>query len=177
MAHFWVQDPTTGWAIAPLEGEVLALSVDGFSQAHVSPEGAASADGPRVARRQGPEGESWVLMAGTKGCVRVNGLPLVLGLQVLADRDEVLLDGSARLFFSTEQLARVESAPQTQNRIFCPRCKQAIDRGSPAVKCPQCGGWHHQSEELPCWTYSKNCALCDQSTELQAGYRWTPEEI
>jgi hypothetical protein len=49
---------------------------------------------------------------------------------------------------------------------------------SPGGKCPQCGVWYHQSEELfDCWTYSELCALCDQSTGLDSDYLWTPEDL
>ena len=47
------------------------------------------------------------------------------------------------------------------------------------VTCPQCGVWHHQRETdaLRCWTYSPHCAMCDQPTDLSAGYRWTPQGL
>jgi len=45
------------------------------------------------------------------------------------------------------------------------------------VRCPQCGVWHHQSDELPCWVYSSSCSLCDHPTALDAGYRWIPGEL
>ena len=48
--------------------------------------------------------------------------------------------------------------------------------GTPAVQCPACGRWFHQSAELPCWTYSDHC-LCPQPTALDCGYQWTPHGL
>ena len=44
-----------------------------------------------------------------------------------------------------------------------------------AVRCPQCGIWYHQHDQLPCWTYAPACGFCPQSTALDAGFAWTPE--
>ena len=50
-----------------------------------------------------------------------------------------------------------------------------------AVRCPnqRCGAWHHQdaAQSLDCWTYGPTCNLCGRSTQLDAGFRWTPEEL
>jgi len=138
-----------------------------------------------LVRRGGETVEEWVLMAGNGAGVRVNGEPVWLGLCVLRDRDEITLpgaepDGTHRCFFSTERLARVEPFPGAPaGPVYCARCKLPINRGDLAVQCsnPECGAWHHQSDEFPCWTYHTKCALCNQATELDAGYRWTPEEL
>jgi hypothetical protein len=174
VAQFWVQDEAGAWAVAPLDGEAFELTGVG-----VKPRGAGKAGLATglVLRRQGPDGESWLLLAGPSCNVRVNGLPVALGARVLGDKDEVLVGGAGRLFFSTERLVRVEEFPGVEGGGSCPRCKQAISPQCPAVRCPQCGVWHHQSDELPCWTYSPRCALCDHPTELTAGFRWTPEGI
>jgi hypothetical protein len=81
------------------------------------------------------------------------------------------------VFYSTERLALVEEFPGANAPAYCPRCKQAIASGHPAVKCPGCGVYYHQSNELPCWTYTDVCALCPQSTALDAGYQWSPEAL
>jgi hypothetical protein len=83
-----------------------------------------------------------------------------------------------RCFFSTEELAQIVSFPGLAQTAFCPRCKQKVEPGDPAVVCPHCHAWHHQSEKYPCWTYGATCALCQvQSTALDAGYAWTPEKL
>jgi hypothetical protein len=120
---------------------------------------------------------TWALLAGPSATLRVNGQPLVLGIRVLRDRDEISFDGH-RGFFSTEELAQIVPFPGLPQPAFCPRCKQKMETGDLAVVCPHCRAWHHQSEKYPCWTYGGTCALCQvQSTALDAGYTWTPEKL
>jgi hypothetical protein len=118
---------------------------------------------------------AWTMVGGREASLRVNGQPLVLGVRVLRDRDEISIAGQ-RCFFSTEELALVVPFPGMAQFICCPRCKQKLEPGTSAVACPHCRAWHHQSEEFPCWTYDATCALCQlHSTALDAGYSWTPE--
>jgi len=115
--------------------------------------------------------------------VYVNGSPLVAGIRLLRDRDEIRMGNVQRLFFSTERLACTEPFPGSEKPVVCPRCKQEIKKAQPSVRCPnpKCGAWHHESaeEELPCWTYAAQCGnvTCDQQTQLGSGYRWTPEDL
>src|SRR5262249_13722566 len=143
VAHFWIVDPAGGWKVAPVEQDNLVLdrAADGQVCVHPGTEGTSAA--VRILHQRALEGESWVLLSSSG--IRVNGLPLTLGVRVLADRDEVLLGGTGRVFFSTERLARVEPFPGSERPVFCPRCRQPIDGGCAAVKCPQCGVTHHQS--------------------------------
>lgn len=177
MAHLWVRDVSEWVGVAmPLDGEAFSLTADPLWPVRHGKDG--SEGSAVILRRQGPDGEAWVLMTPMETSVRVNRDRILLGIRVLTDRDEIWVTGMGRMFFSTERLACVEPFPGAAGQpIFCPRCKQEIGRGCPAVRCPQCRVWHHQSEDLPCWTYSERCALCDQPTELEAGYRWTPEEL
>ena len=159
MAHVWVRegDPREAaeWSPLPLEGESLAVSA------------------ARLVRTT-DAGGGWVVVGPCS--VSVNGSRLDTGIRVLRDRDELRAAGG-RMFFSSESLAVVVPFPDPGKTTFCPRCKLAIAPGSPAVRCPQCGVWHHQSEELPCWVYSVSCSLCDHPTALDAGYRWVPGEL
>ena len=112
--------------------------------------------------------------------VRVNGVPLDLGIHVLRDRDELRV-GSTRAFFSAESLAAIEPFPGSVGPTLCPRCKLEVEAGKAAVRCPKCRVWHHQCpeepDELGCWLYSEKCAAdCGQPTALDAGFRWTPED-
>jgi hypothetical protein len=131
----------------------------------------------RIARQGAPDDGAWVVLGPSS--VRVNGAPLDLGIRVLADRDELRV-GGARVFFSTETRAAIEPYPGSERTVLCPRCKLQMMAGTPAVRCPKCHVWHHQSAEpdgLPCWTYTEHCAAdCDQPTALDAGFRWTPED-
>ncbi|MBM4093116.1 MAG: hypothetical protein FJ276_27460 [Planctomycetes bacterium] len=50
--------------------------------------------------------------------------------------------------------------------------------GAPAVCCPICRAWHHQTDERPCWTYSDFCAACPaQRTALDGRLSRTPEDL
>lgn len=165
MAHLWLHEASGDGAGKSTPGGWSPVVLEGDSRVVPS---------AQLLRRTSAERGSWVLVG--PPAVRVNGNPLDVGIRVLRDRDE-LLAGGVRTFFSTEALAAVVPFPQSEMPTFCARCKLAIASGAPAVRCPQCGVWHHQSEELPCWTYAPRCALCDQPTALDAGFRWVPEEL
>lgn len=180
MPHFWTMDSSGKWGILPLGGESCAIALDGDVPRLISPEAGPGDDSVRVlilppaTMGRSP---SWTLLAGRSAPVRVHGRALSLGLRVLRDRDEISVDGR-RLFFSTEELARVVPFPGLAQPACCPRCKQKLEPGDSAVCCPGCHGWHHQSETFSCWTYDATCAFCQSnSTALDAGYSWTPEQL
>ena len=161
MAHVWMQAPVAqpdagGWSPVPLADDAPPI--------HPA----------MLLRRSRTEPDVWVVIGSPT--VHANGVPLDAGIRVLRDRDELRVDGH-RTFFSTETLATVASFPGGDRAVFCPRCKLQIAPESAAVRCPRCGVWHHQSEELPCWTYAERCTLCDQASRLDAGFGWTPEDL
>jgi len=180
MAHLWTQS-ASGWGVRKLCAALCALSESsprphafarhpGDEQPGATGETAtwligAAAGGSRV----------WALVASANCGVRVNGRAVLAGLCVLADRDEIRTSG-AHYYFSTETLAAVEEFPTPERPVFCGRCRQQIEVGSPAVCCPGCGVWYNQSADLPCWTYADKCTFCGHSTALDAGFSWTPEE-
>jgi hypothetical protein len=177
MAHLWHVSDENEWRPFPLDGVLFALPSAGEPQALVTMDRAASG---LIALRcaDGPDDEAWFLLAGGEVQVCVNGVPIPHGMAALADRDEIRRPGSPPCFFSTERLAHVATYPADGARGFCPRCKQPIAAGDPAVKCPGCGLWHHASENrLPCWTYGGQCAACSHPTSLDAGFQWTPAEL
>src|SRR5262245_53811015 len=104
MSHLWKLEPATDcWTPVPIgTGAVLADS-------------SAQLESART-----PDGECWVLLAGS--AVRVNGDLLDVGIAVLRDRDEILV-ASERLFFGTERLATLETYAGGERVLFCPRCK------------------------------------------------------
>jgi hypothetical protein len=117
----------------------------------------------------------WALIASANSDTRVNSRSLPAGLCVLADRDEIRVGGDVQ-YFSTETLAAAVEFPGADRPVFCGRCRQQIDAGTPAVCCPGCGIWYNQSGELPCFTYSEKCTFCGHPTALDSGFAWTPEE-
>lgn len=175
MAHLWIQDERGEWGVQPLEGDWVTLAADLRDRMYRPGEPHPDDQLVALMRVSGTNTEVWLLMAGRLTDVRVNGDDAGAGgLRVLCDRDEICLRGERR-YFSTETLARVSPMPAMDPAPRCPRCHQAIATGTDAVRCPHCGIWHHRSEALPCWTYADTCANCPQPTDLEAGYRWTPE--
>jgi len=164
MAHLWLHDGDEDrWAVVPLEGDGFQLSGTS-SEIHLLPTPSAG-------------GLNWVLLAGVDTEVAINGLRLKSGIRVLSDRDEISIAGRETYYFSTETLAAVQTFAGADRRLFCPRCKDEIAPGDASVKCPQCRLIHHQSEDRPCWTYAETCAACAQRSDLQHGYRWTPDGL
>ena len=170
MAHLWLADGPQ-WSATPLEGDAFLLGTRG-------PEPLAAGSGSPALLRSGAVGDdSWLVLTADID-LRVNGTPALLGISALSDRDEIRVPGRAPVFFSTERLACVVPYPGGDGLARCPRCKQPMEVGTPAVRCPAaaCRIYHHEdpAKGRPCWTYAPECALCPQPTALDAGYRWMP---
>lgn len=174
MAHLWFRNDEDVWSVMPLDAAAADISVH---PPRALAEGFRPGVDTRAAliRAAGGGSPVWVLLASASGEVRINGLAPVAGLRVLQDHDEVRVAPSNTLFFTTETLAHVEEFPGSERAVYCGRCRQPIEKGGMAVRCPQCGIWYHQAGELPCWTYAPSCAFCPQSTALDAGFGWMPE--
>jgi len=179
MAHLWVRDGEGLWCIAPLEHRLYSVGIgaDGVAELAVG----EKPDSAVVARHRTGDGRtSWILLAAEDQRVSVNGVSIVAGIRVLQDRDHIQLfghDTSISFFHSSELIPRVDTFPGSDQQVFCPRCKRVINPGTPAVTCPGCGVWYHQSDEYPCWTYSDICATCPQKTDLEAAFEFSPEDL
>ena len=175
MANVW-QREDSGWVRRPLSEALFTLVTRSRAARH--PMASAEAGAPVMLRRCGDAKSAlWVLISSGAEKVHVNGQPLLAGLCVLRDRDEIQIGAQSRFYYSTEELARVEPYPGGEGPVFCARCRQEIKAGSPAVRCPACGHWCEQSESKPCWTYGPACPMCDQPTDFDTGLRWTPEDL
>jgi hypothetical protein len=172
VAHLWVKDSTGEWMAMPLAG-------DGICPVQFGEAKPAMQDPAFIMSCQHSGERNWVLVAGRGTPVWVNGRFFHAGIRILQDRDDVRIHNQPSLFFSTEQLAQVVPFPSGPSPVFCPRCKQPFVDGTPSVQCPRCGLWEHQDEAqgLGCWGYAATCAVCDQLTDLQSGFRWTPSEL
>jgi hypothetical protein len=106
----------------------------------------------------------------SRGDVAVNGVS-ALPLRLLADKDEILIDGEI-IYFSAESEAEVVLFPALAIEVCCGKCKGKLRAGEPAVQCPRCKVWRHQTGELPCWTYGATCTSGDCPTK---GVSWRPE--
>lgn len=172
MAVIWSRSEENEWAPRDLPGEGLSL----LSIIEPGPSGNAKAGTPAL-KPNSAQRRSWVLLAPEQADVTVNGETVATGIRALRDRDVVEFNNSGPMYFSTERLARVTPCPETERAIYCQRCKTKIEPGSPAVECPRCSAWYHQTDTLPCWRYSEQCTLCPQSTDFDAGYSWHPEDL
>jgi len=175
MAHLWTRDGN-GWQAEKLPGVCFDFAAFSAPHAEEAKPGAPSVQPAQIVHADGGGLQAWALVVSPGSHIRVNGRMLVMGICVLADRDEIRANGGAQYFFSTEALAEVEPFPPQERTIFCGRCRQPIETGSPAVRCPgpSCSIWYHQSANFPCWTYDK-CMICGQPSGLDAGFSWTPE--
>lgn len=177
MAHLWLQKKAPEWMPHPLAGSEFALKSFLAEILEDAPAASRAPSDVRFVKTATDNQENWVVVAGHESDIAINGFPLLLGICVLRDRDEIRWSPEDFAFFSSEELASVTDLPQGSQKIFCPRCKQEIMVGTPAVRCPRCGIWHHQSEDLPCYTYAETCATCTHKASLDSGYEWIPEEI
>lgn len=176
MAHLWSQQIDHAWVPIPLDADLFDLAT-AAPMAMAASAVTSLLTSSAMLRRAG-EGTSavWALLAHPDAAVLVNGTAARLGVVVLSDRDEIRLPDAAPLYFSLEQLAEIVPFP-AGGRGFCPRCKDPLDPGAPAVACPGCGLWHHQSEKRTCWTSGERCNACAHLTTLDTGFQWTPEEL
>jgi hypothetical protein len=175
MAHLWLMYPRTHEPVPLLDSP---LDIDAAPPAPASPAAGGEADASRTLLvKTDATGDAWCLVAGAGAEAFVNGQRVVAGIRFLRDRDEIRLPLSGRwYYYGTERLAQVMPFPLSQGAA-CPRCRQPVLPAAAAVQCPGCGLWHHESAELPCWSYADTCAMCSHSTQLDAGYRWTPEAL
>ncbi len=172
MAHLWKKG-TSGWAAEKLDVAQFDLAATPAPQAGDAQPGTTSEKVARLIRADADGSRVWALVASRNSDVRVNGRTVLGGLCLLADRDEIRTDGGVQYSFSTETVAEF---PSSDRPVFCGRCRQQIDVGSPAVCCPGCGVWYNQSTDLPCFTYANKCTFCGHPTALDAGFSWIPEE-
>lgn len=174
MAVLWSEDSKEGrWVASLLRGRRHQLH-----QAGVPVEAATV-----CLLRSAEVDDQWVLLSESGSSVRVNGLPLSLGIRVLRHRDEIVLptsgEGAHRWFFSGECVVEAQPLPGEYAPATCPRCQRRIAVGTLAVQCPNstCGAWYHQTDESPCWSSGEYCGLCETPAVLEAGTRWSPEDL
>lgn len=179
MAHIWIRDPERNgdWIALLLGGDAVTLTPD---PPHVRCGRLSPTPGRPLIWLvvTEPGTPRWVLITNNSGSVFVNGIPLSTGIRVLADRDEITAPCLGRLFFATDEPARVEPFPGVPPSGCCARCQQRLEPETPAVRCPSatCRQWHHERADLNCWTYDERCASCSQPTALDGAHPWTPLE-
>lgn len=174
--NIWVNSDT-GWRPLLLNGAIFQLVGNPPYLWRIDDPRAPPQDSALLQSLTSERDLSWALLVPTGIDVWLNGTPVHSGIRILNHRDAIRLEET--VYFSTECLATPQQFPGAPQPLYCPRCKQELKTDQIAVKCPQCGIWHHQDQaaQRPCWTYAEHCALCDQPTDLEAGYRWSPEAL
>ena len=177
------------WGVVSLEGQAEALALTGNpSRPLARMADPAGPEGAYIIRHDGHSGKArWILYASPAAKVTVNGRPVGLGMRALRDRDEIALSRACHLVFTSDSMPRVELFGGMDHDVDCPRCTLPIKAETPAVRCPNCGVWHHEyhaadvedaDDDRLCWTYGPTCgAGCPQTTALDAGPGWTPEDL
>jgi hypothetical protein len=179
VSHLWLKDGDGAWVDHPLESDFVTISPAAPAPL-VACQTLSRESGPLLARAWDARGlERWVLLDGNASRTRVNGAPMPIGARVLADRDAIALGEGRTAFFSCERIAQLELFPGDDNGTCCIRCKLPLEPGTPAVRCPapECGFWHHQCDDTPCWTYAESCAGCGHPTAFDTGFQWSPTEL
>lgn len=180
MAQLWFKPTNSNLTMLPLSGQPVCVSVFPPRPAPPRPGTPDPADVILENLRDPRTNEDrWLLFAGAAASVWIDGMPQGLGIYHLADGQEILVKGAGVVVLSTERLPRRDVLPDSGTEVFCPRCKSEIEPGTEAVQCPACGFWHHERDDLPCWTYehSTHCAMCAQATALDGAFTRLPEGL
>lgn len=180
MAQLWFKPISSELTMLPLSGQPVRLSV--FPPRTAESDSTDTSTGEVFLENHSDPGSNedrWLLFSDESSAVWVNGAPQTLGIYHLADGQEVLVKGAGVVVLTTEKTPQITTLPGSETDVICPRCKTEIDPGSEAVKCPSCGIWHHERDDLPCWTYehSTQCAMCEQATDLEGGLQRIPEGL
>ncbi len=149
-------------------------------QAHpLTNDASVVAGGPVVLSTGTAADGTWLLLAPVDAGIAVNGEIVRLGLVALRDRDEIRLGSGERLYFAAEDAPVVVPLIASAPGLRCARCRRLLSVGEPIVRCPGtgCGLVHHETVELPCWSYDACCAVCAQPTAFDPAERWTPEAL
>lgn len=172
MSRLWFKAVSGDWQILGPADLRSALPADAFAAGAID----------IVSFGHGSE-RGVALVAAAAANVLAGGQPVVGGLRVLEDKDEILV-GCQRLYFSTEsqpELTRFALAAGVR-RPKCAVCRFPLEDAQLSVTCPQCGRVYHQipaegeQSAKPCWTYRPQC-LCGHSTSLSGEPSWRPEML
>lgn len=163
------------WHLTPVVGSPSLLRLDPMSIESPALKPVARATNECLLVCVGGQNR-WATLVADDAGLRHNGTPIAAGLRMLEHRDALAVDGGEGSFFTTEELAHVEAYAGSA-AISCPRCRSHVSAGDAVVRCPSCGVVHHEMADRNCWTYAEACALCSQPTALDAGLRWTPEDL
>jgi hypothetical protein len=175
MQFLWRTPTNNRWRVLPLPLGPSALVAD-----ETSPVQRFAGSFPEALIMPSPSG--FVLLVRAGAPVRVNGRDVGLRTTVtrLEHMDLINVGPRVCLFFSTESLAEIVPFPGIEGgACICARCKTPIAVGEPAISCPRCRAWSHESAKLPCFRYpgSHTCPACPHPNAAGAGYQFNPAAL
>jgi hypothetical protein len=101
-----------------------------------------------------------------------------LGLAVLEDGDEVLIEGE-RLLFGSHVRSEVRVFTADEAQVSCARCHLPVEPGDTVIDCECCHSAHHEGprahgdgEALLCRSAEPECGSCGETREQVL---WRPE--
>jgi hypothetical protein len=169
--HVWMLNSSGAWGAHPLtathdlelhaDGNLACLTHSTAWQVRLLP------------CNDGSDSPAYVLLVKDGAPVRLNGQQ-PLSVSLLQDRDEIML-GSVYAYYTTEVLAEIVPFAGAHETIFCARCKSALAEEGPAVQCPACSLWYHETEAQPCWSYAQTC-VCSHPSTVET-FVWWPQPI
>jgi hypothetical protein len=149
------------WTILPLDHSPIDLTAEPLRAV--------------LARKIENDKNFWTLIVSRDQTARVNGDAVALGICALRDRDTIELDGEDQFYFSTDSPPFIASYPGN-TPVPCARCSTDIRPGDLSVRCPKCGAYLHQRQDLECWLQFDEC-ICRHSTAMNEEKCWSPEGI
>jgi hypothetical protein len=130
-------------------------------------------------RVRGVREAALVVAPDAQRAVLVGGYP-PLGVALVGDRSELRV-GAERLYVTRAAAASAERFDGADAGASCARCTRALRRGDAALRCANCGAWHHEGprvegerEQLLCASYDPQCGACHVRFDELA---WTPEAL
>jgi len=173
----WILDQSRHWKPVGLKDGLISVGVSDGRAAVVSPdEGNAVAS---LIPYQDLNGRRRCFLICRRGShVRCKGLPILAGVRVLSDKDEIALGNGpeARFYYSQESKPQIVPFEEGPRPTYCARSKARITQGTPAVQCPSCGLWYIETDEMPAYTYcGEPCVGCGRPTTTD--YSWAPDPL
>ncbi len=180
MATLFLPTPSDAWCARELSVLPMTLIPDPLDVVPWEGDGWQGRQLPSVHRSDPSSGSAEFSLLAPRGCaVWVNQCLVTAGLRVLRHRDAIRIGQAPVLYFSTEQLARVEAFSASDGPAHCPRCCSEILPNDEVVRCPGCQvALHHMpAGGRGCFTYASTCCVCGGPTDFSAEYRWHPGSL
>jgi hypothetical protein len=171
----WRQFASAGsarWQAHELTGDLYALSARAGLRDY--PGEGERDDAAALLVRSAEDGKAFAVL--TRCAASLNGAPLLTGMALLRDRDELSFPGGARFYYVERSTAAVERYAGGACAARCVRCSRPFAVGDDVVRCPSCGSMMHCVVDLDCYRYGV-CPTCEAPPALDDQDAWSPEAL